>query len=48
MHRDIKAGNILITKDGRVKLADFGVAMKMSDSRIEGEDGYEVVGSPYW
>ncbi|OCK83656.1 Pkinase-domain-containing protein [Lepidopterella palustris CBS 459.81] len=43
IHRDIKGANILTTKEGLVKLADFGVATKAS-----GLDESSVVGTPYW
>lgn len=46
LHRDIKGANILTSSDGQVKLADFGVAMKLSDA--PSEDEQFVVGTPYW
>ena len=43
IHRDIKGANILTTKQGLVKLADFGVA-----STTAGLSEASVVGTPYW
>jgi len=34
IHRDIKPQNILITKDNRIKVADFGIARAVSDATV--------------
>uniref|UniRef100_W8BGP4 non-specific serine/threonine protein kinase n=2 Tax=Ceratitis capitata TaxID=7213 RepID=W8BGP4_CERCA len=45
IHRDIKGDNILLTKDGRVKLCDFGLSREV-DSTF-GKRG-TCIGSPCW
>ncbi|KAJ4441704.1 hypothetical protein ANN_11562 [Periplaneta americana] len=45
MHRDVKGSNILLTKDGEVKLVDFGLSRKLKNAQ---DKRGTYVGSPCW
>lgn len=44
IHRDIKAGNILLNDDCEAKIADFGVSSNQKDFTKH----HTVIGTPFW
>ncbi len=47
LHRDVKSGNFLVTRDGRVQLIDFGLA-RTTDHASRGTKEENLEGSPLY
>ena len=48
IHRDVKPKNIMITQNGRVKLADMGLARAVSDREAAEAEKGKAFGTPYY
>jgi tRNA A-37 threonylcarbamoyl transferase component Bud32/mono/diheme cytochrome c family protein len=47
VHRDLKPANVLVTPDGTLKIADFGLAKRLDGDSAHTRTG-EIIGTPFY